>query len=483
MWNEILIFTLALGSVSLLYGLFLKNRKTFLFNRIFLWTTLIFSMALPFVSISLPLTQSSTKYWPGELGHVERVQQEEVEEMYGSPSTEIRNELDSSKKFISIFWLIYGIVTFIALGRFVKNLIFVLQQTSQQEHNCRWGLKVHWVPEEKGVYSFFNHLFISKEYFDKGLPQEIVAHERVHARQFHSLDLLIMELLCCLCWFHPLVWLYRKWLKENHEFSADHFACHRASFTVADYLNVLAEYKNRKDTTLFINTFKTSSLTLKRVHMLTKNKTPYRMVKTGLIALLSIFSLLVISSFNKPVHASMTVIIDPGHGGKDPGDRFGAFSEAEVNLEIALYIEHLAKKEGKLKVVLTRKEDSFMSLSDRVAISEQQKADLFLGLHGVSSKYIESRGVKVYYPKMGFDIEKSRGFAENWSAFFEEYSGLKKELAPAGFVILREASVPVFLIDIVNSEDREGNPILETKQGREKIGDAIYQALLQLERK
>jgi len=71
-------------------------------------------------------------------------------------------------------------------------------------------------------HTFFSYLFFNSEkYLNKQIPQEVIVHEEAHARQLHSLDILLIEFLQILFWFNPLIYLAKNAIKLNHEFLAD----------------------------------------------------------------------------------------------------------------------------------------------------------------------------------------------------------------------------------------------------------------------
>ncbi len=81
------------------------------------------------------------------------------------------------------------------------------------------------------------------------------------------------------------------------------------------------------------------------------------------------------------------VVIDPGHGGRDPGAvaRFGGGHEKDVNLSAGLILRDLLNATGRYEVVMTRDRDVFVELNDRVRIARQADADLFISLHADSA--------------------------------------------------------------------------------------------------
>lgn len=101
------------------------------------------------------------------------------------------------------------------------------------------------------------------------------------------------------------------------------------------------------------------------------------------------------------------IVIDPGHGGHDPGARGRGITEAELVLDIALRLEKLIEKLPGVEVVLTRRENEFITLQERTAIANREGADLFLSIHANASGAASARGVETYF----LDFASNQGAA------------------------------------------------------------------------
>jgi len=92
------------------------------------------------------------------------------------------------------------------------------------------------------------------------------------------------------------------------------------------------------------------------------------------------------------------IVLDPGHGGKDPGAiGAGGLAEKDIALSIAKKLAVKLKNEMGIQVVLTRKDDRFVALEDRTAMANAENADLFISLHVNASPNAEARGIETYY--------------------------------------------------------------------------------------
>ncbi|MCX6551640.1 MAG: N-acetylmuramoyl-L-alanine amidase [Acidobacteria bacterium] len=94
--------------------------------------------------------------------------------------------------------------------------------------------------------------------------------------------------------------------------------------------------------------------------------------------------------------ATGRIVIDAGHGGRDPGALGPDGSEAAITLDIALRLEKLLTKEPGVEVVLTRRTDDYVALQERPAIANREAADLFLSIHVNANRDRGVRGIETY---------------------------------------------------------------------------------------
>ena len=84
------------------------------------------------------------------------------------------------------------------------------------------GIYTYVIVENKiSPFSFFKWIVYNPENYNKDELQLILIHEKVHANQMHSIDILFTQLACVIFWFNPLIWLYRKEVRQNLEYIAD----------------------------------------------------------------------------------------------------------------------------------------------------------------------------------------------------------------------------------------------------------------------
>ena len=126
--------------------------------------------------------------------------------------------------------------------------------------------------DDTAPYSFFNHIVVGTRGLNDDEVRCILAHESLHVRQGHSVDLLFARLLCCLAWFNPFAWLIMREIRAVHEFLADAAsigACGREG-----YLHLLYRQATGTGYGHITNNFKSINLK-KRIVMMNKTKTRF----------------------------------------------------------------------------------------------------------------------------------------------------------------------------------------------------------------
>jgi N-acetylmuramoyl-L-alanine amidase len=106
------------------------------------------------------------------------------------------------------------------------------------------------------------------------------------------------------------------------------------------------------------------------------------------------------------------IVIDPGHGGIDPGSTSGRVFEKHITLRVAKKVQTHLNSFGKYKVMLTRNNDNFVRLRKRIAIARSYKADLFISLHADAIKNKRVRGLSVYTLSEKSSDKEAAGLAE-----------------------------------------------------------------------
>jgi N-acetylmuramoyl-L-alanine amidase len=104
----------------------------------------------------------------------------------------------------------------------------------------------------------------------------------------------------------------------------------------------------------------------------------------------------IVSTHMPPISLKKVVVIDPGHGGHDPGAVGAQGFEKDVNLAAALSLKARLERSNRYRVVLTREDDTYVPLADRVRVAQRAGADLFISLHSDSGQDAGVRGASIY---------------------------------------------------------------------------------------
>ncbi|MDD2332149.1 MAG: N-acetylmuramoyl-L-alanine amidase [Candidatus Cloacimonetes bacterium] len=146
-----------------------------------------------------------------------------------------------------------------------------------------------------------------------------------------------------------------------------------------------------------------------------------------------------------------TIVIDPGHGGKDPGavGRKYKTQEKDVNLAVTLKLKSMLEKELGINVLLTRADDRFVSLYERTKYANDRAADLFVSIHANSSVSTASKGIEVYYLSTATTTE-SRAVEALENSVVELYEGGKTATK-------KYDDLAIILSDILQAEHLEAS--------------------------
>jgi len=261
----------------LLYLLFFNKEASFKQNRFFLLLGVLLSLLVPFVDISVL-----------ENLQIQRFVELKTINVSGDGSQQM--EFDGSFSLVNLLYILYTIGTAIFLYRFLYQLFKIFRFRKNVEIYNFKNVKLVYTGKRHSVFSFLNSIFIDIESQQSQDLNIIIDHERVHVAQKHSIDLLLFELLAIVQWFNPLVWLYRKTIKQNHEFLADKGSLENG-FSMEKYQEVLLQNYSFLSFGL-ANSFN-HSLTFKRILMMKKNNSN----KKSIVKLIVLIPLLVVSVY------------------------------------------------------------------------------------------------------------------------------------------------------------------------------------------
>ncbi|MED3843408.1 N-acetylmuramoyl-L-alanine amidase [Geobacillus stearothermophilus] len=172
--------------------------------------------------------------------------------------------------------------------------------------------------------------------------------------------------------------------------------------------------------------------------------------------------------------AGKTIVLDPGHGGKDGGAKSVAgVKEKELTLGTARLLKNKLQSYG-ARVVLTRSGDEYVPLSARVAAARLYQADAFISLHYDSAADPDASGITIYYYDRFADYE----LAQSFQGLFRQLSALPfRGIAFGDYYVLRENEKPSVLLELGYLSNRSDAAVVETNGYQEAVTTAIVNAM------
>lgn len=169
------------------------------------------------------------------------------------------------------------------------------------------------------------------------------------------------------------------------------------------------------------------------------------------------------------------IVIDPGHGGSDPGAVYAGVYEKDLNLNIAMRLRKLLEESG-ATVLMTRESDIYVSLYTRADIANQIGAHLFVSIHNNSSTNTSTSGtMTLYYPS-----PEKKAFAQILHKAVVETLGLP-DLGLSerpNLVVTRETKMPSALVEVAFMSNARDLELLKTDEFKQKAAEGIYKGIL-----
>jgi N-acetylmuramoyl-L-alanine amidase len=169
------------------------------------------------------------------------------------------------------------------------------------------------------------------------------------------------------------------------------------------------------------------------------------------------------------------IMLDPGHGGKDPGAVAGDLQEKDIVLQVALLLEEELEDRGH-DVEMTRRSDIFLPLERRAALANSAMVDFFISLHCNSSINRDAHGMEVFHFRRS---ERSRGWAQKiLAAMAQRFPGHKNRgVKDAVFAVLRLTKMPAVLVELEFLSNPDAACFLDDPACQAALAEAIADAV------
>ena len=208
---------LALAILYICYRLLFRNDTFFRLRRAVLLSVYLIAFLYPLLDISIWLStrESVTEivnYYSTILP---------LKTVVAADDTPLSTEADWLTIAESYMLLIYLAGITLLFLRCIIELFTVIRLRLRSPKQLINGTTLYVLPSQEEPYSFFGWIFASPESHTPQALEEILVHEKTHVRQLHSIDVVLGEIVCILCWINPFVWLLKKEISSNHEYLAD----------------------------------------------------------------------------------------------------------------------------------------------------------------------------------------------------------------------------------------------------------------------
>ncbi len=394
----------------LFYFLLLRKETAFESNRKFLAVGMLSSLVLPGMyftkTVFIEPPQNSSPFSPQVYNYAIPVPQE--------------NPIDWWEIATLIYAVVAGAMLLKLLFRIYKATKLVWSSAASTSGN-------YYLIEDRnntGAFSFFRYIFYNPDLHGKEELKMILQHEKVHAAQFHSIDIILANFITAMLWFNPFAWLYKKCVEENLEYIADSKTA-ALSGSRKKYQQTLIKVAVPDFHPALTNHFYQSFIK-KRIVMLNKNINPRpKLWKISLILPLLLGFMLFFNvkteaqithqkdTSEKVSRKALSVIIDKNTTDQQLEDFSEAFKKENINLEFK-DIERSA--EGYLVDITTKFEDNNSGKHGELSLKKKEgiapftfytQANGTIGLHPVENQDREtSAAVEIANVAEGEEQEK-----------------------------------------------------------------------------
>jgi len=260
--NNALMYFLKVNIAIALFYIFYRlvfYRDTFwATRRFYLVFSILLSVVYPFISLSGWLE----KQQPMQVIMANYVQLKEIT-ITNAPVSYLNTE--------NVLLTVYGLVSLILFIRMVIQLASILRWRMKGKKQILHGVEIVSIDSMITPFSFFSIIFMNPSLHNEQETDQILTHENTHARQRHSLDVLMSELMTILFWINPAAWLLKREIRHNLEFLADNSVI-QSGIDSKNYQYHLLQLSYQVPENQLMNKFNISPLK-KRITMMNQQKT------------------------------------------------------------------------------------------------------------------------------------------------------------------------------------------------------------------
>jgi beta-lactamase regulating signal transducer with metallopeptidase domain len=219
--------TVCLGVFFLFYRLFLTKDTNFKFIRAYLLISIVASLILPLSKYSLNVDLFKTYSAKVNSAKVATTTHAEINQSNNEPlqiandKGKAKNEASSNINWFNLSIMAYLLIALFFLGRLLIQVIQLFIIILQSPVDRKGSYVLVYSYKISNSLSFFHWIILNKNNIGSDEIEKILAHEKVHVSQYHTIDLIAVELLAAVMWFNPAIWMMRNAIQLVHEYLAD----------------------------------------------------------------------------------------------------------------------------------------------------------------------------------------------------------------------------------------------------------------------
>ncbi len=310
----------------LFYKIALQRETFFEANRLFFIIGILSALLIPLLVIPINIAQTPISFSPVKVI------------THNTVASVVKNEIN----WVFILKSVYAMGILFFGGKLLLSLFSIrkLIKTSKKENKTLYSLIE--TTQNVSPFSFFKNIVFNPNQFKKEELKQIIAHEKVHVNQLHTIDVLLSELLKILLWFNPFVWLFKKEIQQNLEFIADNLAQKKTRNNI-DYQKLLLKNSLLNNQLIITNNFY-NSLIKKRIIMLhkkrskTENQWKYALILPLIAVFLATFNTKVVAQKKEQYVVSSFKYSEDSQG-------LGVKKDTIINISISTIVSKTTTKE------------------------------------------------------------------------------------------------------------------------------------------
>ncbi len=453
------------------YYLLLHKLTFFSLNRWYLLSSLILSLAIPLLHINVKTEVPISNVKPSVVNAVTTNIPETADPVILSqPVTHIN--------WVQICTYAYlAIVVLLLLKLLIELTVILYKAIKYGEQQNGYSIITS---QQSNNSSFFKYIFLNNTGLSALEKEQVIAHEIVHVQKLHSIDNLFTQVLKALFWFNPFVYFLAKALHQAHEFEVDR--CITGCYNSKNYAGLLLKLSTPINMGL-ANQFSAYGLKT-RIKMLF-NKPSAAIKKWSYLLTIPVMGALIYFLCVDKVYAhkatpatDIVLVLDAGHGGKDKGSKaLNGITEKDLALIMVKQIKAVADERG-IKTILTRSDDRYMSLDDRVKF----KGDIIVSVH-INYSFGESES-KHNGILMITDRHKINPESEKLASYFkremQRLSGIAVDTTTRrqGIGVLRLNTMPGIVLELGYINNKSDLKYITNKNNQRDVAEKFVDAVV-----